>query len=399
MEGRSLDVVRLLVEAWPDSVREKDGEGFFPLHRACDGGCMDDVIHLLIESWPQAVQIVTNEGGFPLHYACKGKTSLTIIRLLVRAWPDGVRFPDETGWLPFHSALMSGCKDDVIEFLVHSWPKSCRIATNQGKLPENLVVMEHRIRAWPESIQILCQYVNDMTGNKNNGEDQDSDMEHHEYDYFGHGGGGSAERRFYARGPSQCDSLPLDLARAWGRKPSPELIRLLTNNMLPLHFLCTHAAKVLSPQIMGTMEYLMSVFPDHPKLFYHGMLPFHCACRAGASRFLLKWWWERFPDIVQVIATDTGDTSLHCYLSSPQAAVKWYLLAVQFLVEKYPCYLFMWLLSIKHLWTYCSFWRVEIQRFCCIAAVSMRFLILFSPCQRTKLGENKHWPTFDEFDI
>jgi len=84
------------------------------------------------------------------------------------------------------------------------------------------------------------------------------------------------------------------------------------------------------------------MFPDDPTLFYHGMLPFHCTCRAGARLSLLKWWCNKSQNIVKDITTDTGDTSLHCYLSSAQAATnsrrqrQQCFLAIQFLVEQYP---------------------------------------------------------------
>jgi len=115
--------------------------------------------------------------------------------------------------------------------------------------------------------------------------------------------------------------------------------------MPPLHFLCTYAATFWGPRTMITMNYLISVFPDDVTLFYQGMLPFHCACRAGARWSLLKWWWRKFPDIVQVITQDTGDTSLHCYSSSTYAALnapnshrerQQRFLAMQFLAEKHP---------------------------------------------------------------
>jgi len=50
--------------------------------------------------------------------------------------------------------------------------------------------------------------------------------------------------------------------------------------------------------------------------FYHGMLPFHCACRAGAPPSVLQWCVEKYPDAIQTLTTDTRDTPLHCYLSS-----------------------------------------------------------------------------------
>jgi len=87
-------------------------------------------------------------------------------------------------------------------------------------------------------------------------------------------------------------------------------------------------------------------------LFHHGMLPFHCACRASATRSILTWWWEINPEVAQVTTTDTCATPLHCFLSSTQTAFDemtspWrerycsaqrqrYFSAMQFLVEKYP---------------------------------------------------------------
>ncbi len=194
--------------------------------------------------------------------------------------------------------------------------------------------------------------MNITSENDNYGEDHDSDMEHHDHvligneiDVSGGGDGGNDERPINADKAMQGNALPVDLARVWKRKPSPEFIHLLTNNMPPLHFLCTYAAKIWGPQTMVTMDYLLSMFPDDPKLLYCGMLPFHCACHAGARWSLLKWWWDKSPNIVQVITMDTGDTSLHCHSLSAQVALnasashrqrQQCFLAIQFLVEKYP---------------------------------------------------------------
>jgi len=161
----------------------------------------------------------------------------------------------------------------------------------------------------------------------------------------GGGGSGNDEHTMNANKAMYCTALPIDLACAQERKPSPECIRLLTNHMPPLHFVCTYASQFWCRQTMVTMEYLISIFPDDPKLFYQGMLPFHCACRAGARWPLMKWWWKKFPDIVQEITTYTGDTSLHCYALSTFAAPnapdsdkqrQQRYLAMQFLVERHP---------------------------------------------------------------
>jgi len=46
----SLETIQLIVEAWPDAIREKDGWGYLLLHcTCCSFRCSDDVIQFLVE--------------------------------------------------------------------------------------------------------------------------------------------------------------------------------------------------------------------------------------------------------------------------------------------------------------------------------------------------------------
>jgi len=399
-----LSIIRLLVQAWPDAVHLQENSGHLPLHCAICYKCTDEVIQFLFHCWPQAVRCKTDHGYHPLRYACNQGGSLPVIHLLMKAWPDAVRLQDDYGRLPLHFALKYGCNADVIQFLVHSYPESCRLPTNQGELPLHyachnqslavilflldcypqavrhkdnnlrlplhtaclqlhshsttcltvpaltLEVIEHLVRAWPDSIQVPCLYIckNKTSENDENyGEDQDSDMD---YDLIGDevddsNDGGGSENDEHTINPDKvmlCNTLALDLACAWERKPSPEFICLLTNQMPPLHFVCTYATKYWGPQTIVTMDYLLSVFPQDAMLFYHGMLPIHCMCCAGGTRSLLKWWWKKCPEVIKLITMDTGDTLLHCYLSSAALSAltshrkKQCFSTVQFLLEKHP---------------------------------------------------------------
>jgi len=122
--------------------------------------------------------------------------------------------------------------------------------------------------------------------------------------------------------------------RGYTERPSEELIRLLTNDMPPLHFAATFSARKL------TVEYLVMKFRDDLKLFHNGMLPIHCACRAGAPHVILNTWLKPYPEAVAMATTDTGDLPLHCYLSrtwssSLPDSVS-FLAAVKYLVKQYP---------------------------------------------------------------
>jgi len=55
----------------------------------------------------------------------------------------------------------------------------------------------------------------------------------------------------------------------------------------------------------------------------------------------VKWWLKNHPEVIKVITMDTGDTLLHCYLSSPHALLNGRkshrsLLTVQLLLENHP---------------------------------------------------------------
>jgi len=202
-ELSSLETIQYLIQAWPKAVHKQDEDGFLPLHYACKRGGTDDVIRFLVQSWPMTVRTRTSQGSLPLQLAMRAYPSLSLkaIQVLVEAWPGAVREKDNDGFLPLHRAFEKGCADDVIQFLVRSWTVSCQIPTNDGQLPLHLacnsnepstvirflldcypqavrfknkksqlplhiacmretalelVVMEHLIRAWPESTQIVC---------------------------------------------------------------------------------------------------------------------------------------------------------------------------------------------------------------------------------------------------
>jgi ankyrin repeat protein len=82
---------QLLAMTWPDSVKEKNDDGCFPLHSACSCHTLLIVIQFLVETWPDAVKEKTNDGNLPLHNACRYNEPVDVIQLLVKTWPDAVK--------------------------------------------------------------------------------------------------------------------------------------------------------------------------------------------------------------------------------------------------------------------------------------------------------------------
>jgi ankyrin repeat protein len=75
-------VVRLLLERWPEGIREKDPAGSTPLHWAAHCGNVE-AVKLLLERWPEATRDKSDSGYTPLHYAAAGIGNTDVMRLLV----------------------------------------------------------------------------------------------------------------------------------------------------------------------------------------------------------------------------------------------------------------------------------------------------------------------------
>jgi len=83
-----IEVIELLVNAWPESVCYKNDTSTFAIHVACQYNSHIDVIRLLIDRNPKALKIATYVGNLPIHFAAgKLRTSQPIMELLVNAAP------------------------------------------------------------------------------------------------------------------------------------------------------------------------------------------------------------------------------------------------------------------------------------------------------------------------
>jgi len=141
-------------------------------------------------------------------------------------------------------------------------------------------MIDHLIQAWPDSIRIPCQYMYKYEIDESDGDDQDSDMEHLGYDINGEefdANNDDTNDESNMNKPMQCFGLPVDLICQWEQKPSLQIICLLTNQMPPLHFVCTYAAKIWGPQTM--IVYLSR--GCHAVLSWHAAHSLHVSCRCN----------------------------------------------------------------------------------------------------------------------
>jgi hypothetical protein len=83
---RSLEAVELLVAHGAD-VKATDSHGFTPLHLAAKAGKID-VVRFLVERWPEGIKARTHGADTPLHCAAEA-AQIDVLKFLIKKWPEG----------------------------------------------------------------------------------------------------------------------------------------------------------------------------------------------------------------------------------------------------------------------------------------------------------------------
>ncbi len=141
----TLNIVKILIDAAPNSVRVVDNDGWMPLHHlSCDKGGehksnLIEIFKLLIKKCPEALQHATNVGNLPIHLTPMEK-SPEVFQLLIDAAPITGRSTDIEGWTPLHYLCNIREIDDaaalkILKLLLHKCPEAVRYADDEGYLP------------------------------------------------------------------------------------------------------------------------------------------------------------------------------------------------------------------------------------------------------------------------
>jgi len=140
--GLSVPLVKLLLQAFPNSCMHPDKRGNVPLHHLCTCGKRAanwlDIIMILLEASPESFTVTDNHGNTPSqlltqlasthdengqyllhHEASKGIATADSLNILVRAYPESIAVPDYQNMLPFHIACLntSSSIDVLMQFI------------------------------------------------------------------------------------------------------------------------------------------------------------------------------------------------------------------------------------------------------------------------------------------
>lgn len=141
----SIDILRLLLDKSPKSIRETCKEGELPLHYAVDTEEVDiEVLKLLCSSYRGAMESPCSEGLLPLHrLVMRPRPDLLALEFLSSKCPKVLGVSTDNGRLPLHIAVANVSKADPTEavaFLIKRYPQSASIADKSGNLPIHIAV-------------------------------------------------------------------------------------------------------------------------------------------------------------------------------------------------------------------------------------------------------------------
>jgi ankyrin repeat protein len=138
-ERPPMDVVELLLNSAPETLRMKDDHGWLPLHLACFKGASLEVVKLLIEDYPESTMVRDDAGWLPIHVACCHVSSLDVVQLLIQTFPEGLTVQDHSGWLPIHRACWGKVSIEALNILIQANQKSLEVLDIWHRKPSDVL--------------------------------------------------------------------------------------------------------------------------------------------------------------------------------------------------------------------------------------------------------------------
>lgn len=139
VDGKSMSDIEL--EKYQRSLLSKrDDRNRLPLHVASEIPACSNIIRLLIQLYPDGASEKDYSGNLPLHYYTSMITndSILSIKLLFNAYPDAIRETDCNNELPIHDLLRHLDIDEVADMFllfVSLYPESVQVPDCHNQLP------------------------------------------------------------------------------------------------------------------------------------------------------------------------------------------------------------------------------------------------------------------------
>jgi len=337
-----VEIIRYLVNAWPESIMSQIEEDTVAIHWACKNCVPFSVIRFLAEEWPESVRM-NGYYGLPLHRTCaqpRHKVAILIVKYLIQQWPDSVKVRDRHGVLPLHEACRIYEPDaELIALLIETWPEGVRIALPDGQLPLHLACRNHAsldvlqllVETWPDAVLVRDETSGFLPLHYKckRGPDESEQLSLDDIKVLV-----EASRKTLEI-PTLCGSLPLHLACSHPIASTEVIDYLVTKcpralrsrdrkGRLPLHVVCEQfmpsPGQWMPPPAFKTIEALVKGWPGAvAETDAKGFLPLHYVCMNDMEKHSLHvilLLVQASPNTL-VIPAPCGSVALHFACSDP----------------------------------------------------------------------------------
>ena len=162
LKSAPTDLVNCLVKANSKVLREKDPQGKYPLHMALSISSSPlGTIQLLLDEAPDLSCEKENSGAYPLHLAVWFNLPLEVVKVVLNANRIAVKERDPMGQYPLHVAMQrrkstSGDSVEIIRLLSETFPAALLERDMNGNLPLHLSLMQGSSLEEIESLITKC---------------------------------------------------------------------------------------------------------------------------------------------------------------------------------------------------------------------------------------------------
>jgi len=130
----NLECVKLIHQAWPEAIDHRNSFAYTPLHAAIKAGASQDIVAYLLDASPASppVYVSTCPGGETLLNAImmNPKVDVDMARRIYDGYPAAIRKRSggnrTMSLLPLHTALLGGVSKEVVAFLLEQWRGAAR---------------------------------------------------------------------------------------------------------------------------------------------------------------------------------------------------------------------------------------------------------------------------------
>lgn len=176
-----MDIISALISAAPETASWPDSNGWLPIHFASAKGTSLEVIKVLANAFPEGLIEQDRRMRTPLHFAFFGdennkyedeesmKEMTDIVRFLSDP-PSVAKIPDEKGRLAFHFAVAYGTCEPILRILYDAYPDSIHAKENMGRNALH-IAMANPCEDSPQVLKFLLEHMNQEVITETDNED------------------------------------------------------------------------------------------------------------------------------------------------------------------------------------------------------------------------------------